>query len=43
MITDPIESSTTATEVDPEATVASGNTEYTRKQLRLVNNLHDIG
>jgi hypothetical protein len=40
---DPIEFSTTATQVDPEATVASGDTQYTRKQLRLVNNLHDIG
>jgi hypothetical protein len=40
---DPIESSTTTTQVDPEAIVASGDTQYTRKQLRLVNKLHDIG
>jgi hypothetical protein len=40
---DPIEFSTTATQVDAEATVASGDTQYARQKLRLVNNLHDIG
>jgi hypothetical protein len=40
---DPNESSTTSTQVDPEAIVGGGDTQYTRKQLRLVNNLHDIG
>ena len=40
---DPTEASTTTTQVDPELTVASGNTQYTRRQLRLVNNLRDIG
>jgi hypothetical protein len=40
---DPIDSSSTTTHVDREATVASGDTQYGRKQLRLVNNLHDIG
>ena len=40
---DPIESSTTTTHVDPEVIVAGGDTQYTRKHLRLVNNLHDIG
>jgi hypothetical protein len=44
MITlDPTEFSTTTTLVDPEAIVGGGDTQYTRKQLRLVNNLHDIG
>src|SRR6266403_1950772 len=40
MIIDITETSTTTTQVDPEAIVGSGDT---RKQLRLVNNLHDIG
>lgn len=40
---DPIEFSTTATQVDAEAIVASVDSQYTRKKLRLVNNLHDIG
>jgi hypothetical protein len=40
---DPIEYSTTATQIDAEATVASGDTQYTRKKLRLVNKLLDIG
>ncbi|KAF8504669.1 P-loop containing nucleoside triphosphate hydrolase protein [Russula emetica] len=43
MILDAAEASTTATQVDPEVIVASGDTQYTRKRLRLVNNLHDIG
>ena len=38
---DPIKSSTATTQVDPEVIVASGDTQYTRKQLR-INNLHDI-
>jgi len=35
--------STTSTQVDPEATVGGGDTQYSRKQLRLINTLHDIG
>jgi len=37
------ESSTTPTHVDPEVIVGGGDTQYTRRRLRLVNNLHDIG
>jgi hypothetical protein len=40
---DPLESSTTTTDVDPEATLGGVDMQYTRKQLRLVNNFHDIG
>lgn len=35
--------STTSTQVDPDATVGGGNTQYSRRQLRLINTLHDIG
>ncbi len=40
VIVDITETSTTTTLVEPEAIVGSGDT---RKQLRLVNKLHDIG
>lgn len=43
MIVDPLEPSTTTTQVDPEVVVGSGDTAYARKQLRLVSNLQDIG
>ncbi|KAI0302309.1 P-loop containing nucleoside triphosphate hydrolase protein [Multifurca ochricompacta] len=43
MITlDHLEPSTTSTQVDPEVIVGSHDTQYARKQLRLVNNLRDI-
>jgi hypothetical protein len=35
--------STTSTQVDPEATVGGGDTQYSRKRLRLINTFHDIG
>ena len=38
-----LDSSSTTTQVDPEVTVGGGDRQYTRKQLRLVNKLHDIG
>ena len=43
MITIDPDSTTTTTHVEPDATVGSGDTQYARKQLRLVNTLHDIG
>ena len=38
-----LDSSSTTTQVELDGTVASGDTQYTRRQLRLVNKLHDIG
>jgi hypothetical protein len=46
MTTDPSDhpdASTTTTQIDPEAVVGSGDTQYARKQLRLNNAFHDIG
>jgi hypothetical protein len=40
---DHLEASTTTTQVEPDVIVGGANTPYTRKQLRLVNSLHDIG
>ena len=34
---------TTTTHVDLDVIVGGGDTQYARKQLRLVNTLHDIG
>lgn len=35
--------STTTTQVEPEMVVGSGDTQFARKQLRLVSSLRDIG
>jgi len=40
---DRLESSTTSTQVERDATVGSGDRRYSRKQLRLNNTFHDIG
>ena len=42
---DPLEVSTTTTEVDPgpEVVVGGTDTQYARRQLRLLNTFRDIG
>jgi len=43
ILVDNVDVSTTSTQVDPEATVGGGDTQYSRKRLRLINTFHDIG
>lgn len=40
---DRLEASSTSTQVNPDAVVGSGDTGYSRRQLRLNNTFHDIG
>ena len=40
---DRLASSTTSTQVDPDAIVGGSDTQYPRRQLRLNNTFHDIG
>jgi len=42
-LSDRLESSSTTTQVEPDAIVGGGDRGYSRKQLRLNNTFHDIG